>query len=586
MTKGAGAARETWNVLGPALVDVFDTVLTPFALLSTDLRYVAVNQAYCDVVGRTVEDMIGQVVFDVFPEPERAPGPDSDALGLRHSLELVLSTGEPHTMPLLRYDVAAAEGEPPVERYWHVSNVPIPHADGTPWLVLNHPEELTDFIDERLRLDAIGEGTAPVTSSSQVQAVDSAFTAAISRLQNLNDLASALVGANDSDAVGSAVLRHGLAMVGADGGTFVTVDGDRFTMMDHRGMDLEMAQRWKTFTVTEGAEPFSDSLCDGLPRFFPTRESFLEAYPSLAPELVDHPHEAWAVLPLRIEGGVTGAIGLVYDQPTPFGDALRLAMYTLANLATQAAARARMIEEQAAAVRSIEATLRPSLDPIEGIAVTDLYRTASVITNAGGDWYDVIQVSPRCTLIAIGDVANHGPVAVGEMARTRATVHALALQGLGPEEIATQANRVLSRIASTFTTSVIAVHDAETNILTWTTAGHPYPLLKSPDGTAQFLAYTHGPPLGAGVDVEYESTARVLEPGDTVVLFTDGLVERSDEPIDQGLDRLRVAVEQSVITDRFATDIYEQLIEGDRHNDDIALLTLHLTADLPAHLTR
>jgi serine phosphatase RsbU (regulator of sigma subunit) len=211
------------------------------------------------------------------------------------------------------------------------------------------------------------------------------------------------------------------------------------------------------------------------------------------------------------------------------------------------------------------------------MVVTELYRTASASTNAGGDWYDVIQVSERCTLIAIGDVANHGPIAVGEMARTRATVHALALQGLGPEEIATQANRVLSRVATTFTTSVVAVHDCETNILTWTTAGHPYPLLRSADGTAQFLSYTHGPPLGAGVDAEYEATARVLEPGDLVVFFTDGLVERSDEPIDDGLERLRLVVETTEITDRFATDIYEQLIDADRHNDDIAVLTLHLT---------
>ena len=63
--------------------------------------------------------------------------------------------------------------------------------------------------------------------------------------------------------------------------------------------------------------------------------------------------------------------------------------------------------------------------------MTDLYRPASVTTNAGGDWYDVIQVSERCTLIAIGDVANHGAVAVGEMARTRATVHAPCTAGLG-----------------------------------------------------------------------------------------------------------------------------------------------------------
>ncbi|MGB0114667.1 MAG: SpoIIE family protein phosphatase [Ilumatobacteraceae bacterium] len=581
MTPQGSTPRDTWSELGPALADVFDAVLSPFALLSTSLQYVAVNTAYCEVVGRSADDLIGRAVFDVFPEPEPEEGELDEAQGLRRSLEFALLTGGSHTMPLLRYDVAEIDSEELVERYWHVTNVAVPHPDGTPWLVLNHPEEVTDFIDERLRLEAAGSGVV-AQSSSQMQAVDTAFTAAIERLQNLNDLASALVGATDADAVGHALLRYGLSMVGAAGGTFVIGDGDRVTMMDHRGIDLATADRWSSFTLTAGAEPFSDAMHDGHPRFFSSRREFLEAYPGLVTEVEANDHHAWVVLPLSVAGNVTGVIGLVYDAPNPFAEPLRLVMYTLASLVAQGLARAQLIEEQAAAVRSIEATLQPSLDPIEGVLLSGLYRPASAATNAGGDWYDVIEVSERCTLIAIGDVANHGPVAVGEMARTRATVHALALQELGPEEIATQANRVLSHIASTFTTSVIAVYDRETKILTWTTAGHPYPLLRTSDGSAQFLSYTHGPPLGAGVAADYDSTARVLEPGDTLVLFTDGLVERSDEPIDDALERLRLAVEQLPITAQFATDIYESLNESDRHNDDIAVLTLHLTPD-PTH---
>lgn len=575
MPEEAIDTRETWVGMGAALADVVDAALTPLAVLTTDLCYVAVNRAYCAIAGRGAEDMIGRVIFDVFPEHEPVP---EGAPGLRQSLELALSTGCPHSVPLLRYDVAVTDGGPMVERYWHVSNIPIPAADGTPWLVVNNPEEVTDFIDERVRLEAVGSPDVDLTTSAtRLQAVDSAFTAVISRLQHLNELASALVGTASAEAIGRALLSDGLALAGATGGSFVTLDADGTTAMEYTGSEAASGEQWTSFRVTPGADPVSDSLTDGMPRFFDSRRLLLDRYPTAVREISAPAPEARAVLPLRVDGQVLGAVSLVYADEHPFDTPLKLVLYTLANLVTQAASRTRLLEEQSTAMRSVEAAFGPSLDPIAGIEVSALYRPASMSTHAGGDWYDIINVNDRCSLIAIGDVANHGPVAVGEMARTRATVHALALQGLAPDEIATQVDRVLARVSATFTTSVIAIFDVTTNVLSWTTAGHPHPLVRSAAGRACFLAPTHGAPLGAGMQDGYGSSTLQLAPGDTLVLYTDGLVERADVPIDDGLARLRVAVEQTAPSADMAADLFERLVGDEHHADDVAVLVLHLT---------
>lgn len=568
--------RKTWAPLGSALADIVDAVLTPLALLTSDLRFLAVNRAYCEIVGRTAQDLVGRDVFEVFPDHDDLGEAEP---GLRDSLESAMSTGQAQSVSLLRSDMALVDGGPMVERYWHVSNVPIPRPDGTAWLILNNPEEVSEFIDERTRLEAVGASDVDgAASPSRLHAVDSALTAEVARLQNLNDLASALVGATTPDAIGRAILTDGMAMVGAVGGSFVSVDQERFTIIDHRGIDAATTERWSSFKVHPGADPFSDSIDDGLPRFLESPDALVEEYPALADDIDRQPgHRAWAVLPLHGDEQVCGVIGLIFDEEHPFTTAQKLVMYTLTHLATQAWSRARLVEEQSLAMRSVEEAFQPSLDQIEGVDISDLYRPASVNTNAGGDWYDIIDVTDRCTMIAIGDVANHGPVAVGEMARTRATLHALALQGLAPDEIATQVDLVLTRVAATFTTSVIAILDTQTDMLTWTTAGHPHPILRSADGSTRFLTATHGAPLGAGMEDAYESSALQLERGDTVVLYTDGLVERSDEPIDDGLERLRRAVEEAVVSPDLAHDLFDRLIENGRHSDDVALLTLHLT---------
>ncbi len=112
-------------------------------------------------------------------------------------------------------------------------------------------------------------------------------------------------------------------------------------------------------------------------------------------------------------------------------------------------------------------------------------------------------------------------------------------------------------------------------MLTWTTAGHPYPLLLAANGQSQYLEETHGPPLGVLTCGSYRSNQRVLEPGDTLVVFTDGLVERRGESIDNGLDLLRSAASSALKHETaFTLRVYGMLAPTRVHVDDIAILAV------------
>ena len=371
--------------------------------------------------------------------------------------------------------------------------------------------------------------------------------------------------------------RDGLGLAGASAGSLVLLDSSMFSMVASRGIADGTAVRWETFYNDSGNEPFADAIATGEPLFFGSRSALLAVYPGLADDLLLNPdHQAFAVLPLQIGDSTPGAIGLIYDRPQTFPTALRLVLYTLANLTAQAASRAQLLAEQSEAMRSMLASLKPRLDWIPGVTVSHLYRPATVDVSAGGDWYDVLSISETKTLVLIGDVANHGAVAVGEMSRTRATVHAFASTQCDPSDIATLSDQLLAKLATTHTTAVVAVFDHDERVLTWTTAGHPFPLVVGADGEISVLDETHGAPLGTGLTTRYGKQQRSIAPGETIVFYTDGLIEQRTEPIDESMDRLARAVTEHHGSDDLAEQLLQTLVPSGHHRDDVAVLALRL----------
>jgi PAS domain S-box-containing protein len=223
-----------------------------------------------------------------------------------------------------------------------------------------------------------------------------------------------------------------------------------------------------------------------------------------------------------------------------------------------------------------QALLPASFPEVEGVEVAARYVPAETGLAAGGDWFDVIPLAGGRVALVIGDVAGHGLEAASLMGQLRLAVRAYALEGHPPGVIAQRTDALLHDVAEDeMATLLLVVLDVQTRAATTSGAGHPRPIAISPAG-AWLLPVESAPPLGLGPGSYPESTV-VLDPGTTLLLYTDGLIDRPDLPIDEGIERLLEAAEANADTGitRICDGVLSAMVHGDA-SDDIALLALRL----------
>lgn len=269
-----------------------------------------------------------------------------------------------------------------------------------------------------------------------------------------------------------------------------------------------------------------------------------ELFEELAPEAV-------LVQPLRGRDGVLGVLTLFRGAGSPpFGtDDLEL----LAELAEQAGValdNARLHAQQRDLAHELQASLLTSLPEPDHLQVVARYRPAARGAQVGGDWYDAYVTDDGCTHLVVGDVAGHDRSAAVVMAQVRNVLRGVA-QALAapPATVLSALDRAVQRLAvDGLTTAVVARVEQSAaeaargqRVLRWSSAGHPPPLLITRDGRARLLQAPADLLLGLDPDAERHDHTAVLEPGSTVLLYTDGLVERRGEDLDAGLERLREA---------------------------------------------
>jgi len=211
---------------------------------------------------------------------------------------------------------------------------------------------------------------------------------------------------------------------------------------------------------------------------------------------------------------------------------------------------------------------------LPGLRAMVRYLPASSATRVGGDWYITAELPDGRVLLAIGDVAGHGLAAAAGMARLRGALAGLSITGAPPQQLVGWLNDLVRHVDDEHTASVVAGYfDPASRMLTWAQAGHPPPvLIRGP--RARPLPQPDGILLGAGRR-GYSAATVQLEPDDLLLLYSDGLVERRDRAIDEGLEILLAAVRQSTDPDLVINDALAAL--GSTHaEDDTCLVALQV----------
>lgn len=199
---------------------------------------------------------------------------------------------------------------------------------------------------------------------------------------------------------------------------------------------------------------------------------------------------------------------------------------------TRAAARERLIADE------LQRSLLPDdTFAVEALDLAAFYRSGTEGTHVGGDWYDVVDLGAGRTALVVGDVMGRGVRAAAVMGQLRAAVRAFARMGLAPADVLEQLDGLVQDLAGEqIVTCVYSVFDASDQTLSWANAGHLPVVLAHPDGRSLLLEAS-GPPLGAGF-FGAETRVEQAHAGSTLVLYTDGLVERRDGDLDATIGHL------------------------------------------------
>jgi hypothetical protein len=254
----------------------------------------------------------------------------------------------------------------------------------------------------------------------------------------------------------------------------------------------------------------------------------------------------------------------------------------IAALLATAWAVARRLDRTAARDFGVALRLQLSLLPevvpdLAGADVAVRYRPGTAGLEVGGDWYDVIELGDGRAGVSVGDIVGRGLNAAVVMGRLRSALSALAVTGDGPAGVLRGLERYVQGTEATpFATVAYAEVDPYAGRVRYGCAGHPPPLVVGPGATAAFLEGARGTPLGTFSDRRYEEAEAALAPGATLVLYTDGLIERRDEAIDRSLERLRTlaAGHADATADELADALLGALAGAPA--DDVAVLCLRV----------
>jgi serine phosphatase RsbU (regulator of sigma subunit)/anti-sigma regulatory factor (Ser/Thr protein kinase) len=535
--------REQWD---PALRAVIDMVLaSPLAMAlgyGRDLALVY-NDAFAALIGAKHPAAFGQPAAAVFAEVWQLPG-------VGDVIERVYRSGEPFqeketVLPLRRGDDAPVEQAVFTRAY-----TPVRDASG----------------------EIIGILTVAVDTTQVTQ-----------RLQSLSELTSALSGTLTLNDVARVALRYAISSFDADQVAFGVDDGAGWRMVRRvRGELLDEADErlpplWRRYPG-ESPAPLPVAAATGAPSY----ERDGQPLSATAFDRHDQRIRALAALPLRTPS-LRGAITVGYRDPHPWPPAERALLTAAAELVAQAAERARRFENQHGTAQLLQRSMLPEhLPDLPRMRLAARYDAGVDGNAAGGDFYDAFVLPGGELAVVLGDVAGHDVQAAAMMGQVRAALRALALTDPDPAAVLRGADRLVTSLGAEarsdelFVTVVYGVIQPDGGRMTLASAGHPAPLLRRnpADGptTARYVEVTPEAPLGLG-GRRTVSTVTLL-PGDTLLLYSDGVVERRHQGLSEGFADLATVIAGAASGDPRALCALATAAVSGATEDDVAVLAV------------
>ncbi|MFD5711416.1 SpoIIE family protein phosphatase [Streptomyces pharetrae] len=278
-------------------------------------------------------------------------------------------------------------------------------------------------------------------------------------------------------------------------------------------------------------------------------------------------------VPLIARGQIIGVMGLARARnPEPFDENDLTLACELASSAALSIDNAVLHQHIRSAAETLQRSLLPQPSPRHpGLEIAARYQPAQAFSEVGGDWYDIIPLSGDRTALAVGDVMGSGIPAATTMGRLRTATSTLAGLDLAPSRILSHLDRITQDLDPYIATCVYAVYDPRLRHLQVACAGHLPPVLVRAGAPPELLELPTGTPLGVG-GVPFETTTFDMLPGDQLVLYTDGLVETRDDPIDRRLGDLVRLLSPAHSSAEETCDWLLQRLRKPADHDDVALL--------------
>ncbi|MET7982384.1 PP2C family protein-serine/threonine phosphatase [Streptomyces sp. NPDC005281] len=389
-------------------------------------------------------------------------------------------------------------------------------------------------------------GTSPaVPPAGPGAALQDRLAGWVSDLTTLHELTERLArAATLSDAL-QELLRAGAALVGARRGLVVLEPGDGLGPDTTIGLGLARADLGHIETVPRSSMSYGKIL-DGLPG----GEGEITQPDLLSEDGLDPRHREVAArlgyaasyaLPLSTEAaGRLGAAVWLYDEPAEPVERQRHLVGLYARYATEHLARLLELERARTCVKTMsEELLPPRLPRVSGVQLAARHRTGP---RGGGDWYDALPLPDAALGLAVGSVTGSGPSAVAAMGRLRASLRAYAvMEGEDPVAVLSDLELLLRLTEpARSATALFAYCEPALHKLTLAGAGHSPPLVIGPRRT-EFVETSLSAPLGMLACWEAPSVELTAEPGETVLIYTDGLLHRTGDPMDRAFARLHAA---------------------------------------------